>query len=65
MTESHRITLDVIVLEDTGPSVHVRRDGTARTAWLPKQLISIENEQQDGTATLRLTHALANAKGLV
>lgn len=65
MVESHRITLDVILLNETGPAIEVRVAGTRRTSWLPKQLVVVENETSDGSATIRLTHALATAKGLV
>lgn len=61
------IRLTVLVMAETTPAIMVRRlDHPARSAaWLPKELIDIEGERTDGTATLWITKELATTKGLV
>ena len=61
-----RIALDVQVHAETASAVKVSRDGNGRAAvWLPKSLVTIEDERSSGRARLIITEALATAKGLV
>lgn len=66
MTESHRIRLSVILLGETATTIHVARtDDRKREAWVPKSLAAIEDERSDGFATLLITRALAETRGLL
>jgi hypothetical protein len=66
MIEAHRIRMPVIVIGETATASHVARaDGRRRDAWVPKSLVAIEDERSDGTATLLITRALAETRGLV
>lgn len=58
------ISLSVIVTGETTPAIAVRLRGRP-VVWLPKELIDIEREREDGSATLWITKELATSKGLV
>ena len=61
------ISMAVLVMAETPPAIMVRRlDRPAHSgAWLPKELIDIEREGEDGTATLWITKELATTRGLM
>lgn len=66
MSRRDRISLSVQVHAETDSAVKVSLDGSRRAAvWLPKQLVTIEDETSDGFATLWITETLATTKGLV
>lgn len=66
MIESHRIRLDVVIHDETPAAILVAAyERRAGAIWLPKSLVAIEGETSDGRATLLITRALAQTKGLI
>lgn len=71
-TAHERLRIEVIVMAETATAIQVAMPSRAargtpvlRSAWLPKQLVTIENEAADGGATLVIARALAETRGLV
>lgn len=66
MTESHRMKLTVVIHDETATAILVSAyERRAGAVWLPKSLVAVEGETEDGRATLLITRALATTKGLI